>query len=281
MAIGWSFNEFVEQIYNIVYPIGICLDFDDYVDPNVKFPGTVWTQITDGRCVRAATTKTAGTVQGQIGSIVGSDVAKLVADNLPAHAHSMQQHTHRIDHSHGAGIAENAGSHSHMFSGEVSAGGGHTHPVSGSTGGGGGHTHALNGQAASAGAHTHNIILAKYNEMGSNNIGRSGSTNLDSTWWSDKIASSGAHTHAISGTATYAGDHTHSLSGSAALAGQHSHSFSGTTTQTGVHGHSISIPSFNGVSGLSSVDATGSIGAGTSFSVMNSGHYYARWKRVG
>ena len=48
MARGYSLGAFVKEVYNLVYPVGICIDFDNATNPNTAFPGTTWTQITDG-----------------------------------------------------------------------------------------------------------------------------------------------------------------------------------------------------------------------------------------
>ncbi|ABR68784.1 putative tail fiber protein [Escherichia phage phiEcoM-GJ1] len=254
-----EWTEFVNMnnIYNAIYPIGIVVKFDNATNPNNNFTGTVWEQIIDGRVARAATGPEAGTADGQIGSIAGSDTANIAVTNLPGHTHGMQNHTH--------GIA----SHSHTMA--------HTHTINHDHGAvtsssSGAHTHSVSGTAASAGAHQHTEGSPFTGDV---NFGTTTSTSKDniSDWLYSPstryplTSSSGAHTHSVSGTAASAGAHT----------------------------HSVDLPNFTGTSGGSSTGNTGgtalttggpsnntttSTGDGTAFDVRNASHYYAFWKRV-
>ena len=259
-----NFSNWVElinanNIYNAIYPIGIVLQFDNATNPNNSFTGTVWEQITDGRAVRAATSAEAGTADGQIGSVAGSDSASIAVANLPSHTHNMRNHTHSI------------ASHTHTMA--------HTHSINHDHGAvtsssAGAHTHSLSGTAASAGNHNHNQGVAweqtSDTQYGSVTIGNK-ARRQD---WLDggnnqypRTSTNGAHTHSVSGTANSAGAHT----------------------------HSVDLPNFTGTSGGSSAGNTGgtalttgapssnesdATGGGTALIVRNSSHYYALWKRV-
>lgn len=74
-------------------------------------------------------------------------------------------------------------------------------------------SHNHTATAASSGAHTHTI--------------------------SGSAASGGAHTHTISASAASAGAHTHTLSASAASNGAHTHTLSGTAASAGNHSHTV------------------------------------------
>lgn len=90
---GYSLSALVENLFKIVYPVGIYLDFDRVVDPNALFPGTTWVQVLDTRIHRGSTANSVGTAFGQIGYISGSDSVSIAIANLPAHSHTMN-HTH-------------------------------------------------------------------------------------------------------------------------------------------------------------------------------------------
>lgn len=235
------------NIYNAIYPIGIVLQFDNATNPNNVFTGTVWEQITDGRAARAATGPEAGTADGQIGSIAGSDTATIAVANLPGHTHGMQNHTH--------GISD----HSHSMA--------HTHPINHDHGAvtsssSGSHTHSVSGSTNSTGAHTH-TIAGKITGNSSNGVSSGYSTVLNST----PTSTAGAHTHSVSGTAASAGDHTHyiDLPNFTGTSGGPSEGWVGNTSLT--------------TWGPSSNETT-STGGGTALDVRNSSHYYAFWKRV-
>lgn len=171
---GYSLAALVENFYDLIYPVGICIDFDNNTNPNNVFQGTTWVQITDGRAIRAATGSTVGGTQGQISSLGGADSVTIGISHLPAHAHSMI-------HNHGVNINTNLQ---------------------------GAHTHTVSGTAASAGAHTH-TIEGKVTGNSSNGVSSGYSTVLNST----PTSSAGAHTHTVSGTAASAGSHTHNVNG--------------------------------------------------------------------
>ena len=178
-AIGYSFAAFVDKFYDLVYPVGICLDFDNATDPNTTFPGTTWTRITDGRVVRAATGTTVGTAKGMIGSVAGADTISLAAENIPSHSHTMN-HTHDMGHGH-SGMANSDGAH----------------------------THAVNGTAQDAGEHNHQNDR-DYPSTRANSKAVSGGSVAQ--WQRGWTLMGGIHSHVVNGTAELDGAHTHVLS---------------------------------------------------------------------
>ena len=84
-------------MYDLIYPVGICIDFDNNTNPNSKFAGTTWVQITDACNVRAATSLTVGTAPGNIGATGGSDTATIGAANMPVHNHSFGATSSSVD----------------------------------------------------------------------------------------------------------------------------------------------------------------------------------------
>lgn len=93
---------------------------------------------------------------------------------------------------------------------------GHGHDVTGVAASGGAHTHTVSGSAASAGAHTHTVPTAGAFTGLATNADATPTSNVDG---SVATSSSGAHTHAVSGSTNSAGAHTHAVSGSAANTG--------------------------------------------------------------
>ena len=248
-----SFSAWVElvnmnNIYNAIYPIGIVLKFDNATNPNNTFTGTVWEQITDGRVARAATGPEAGTADGQIGSVAGSDTANIAVTNLPGHTHGMQNHTH--------GIA----SHTHTMA--------HTHTINHDHGAvntntTGNHTHSLSGSTSTNGDHSHSASLGNNANVQSGRFAASNSAQSATT----NTNGAGNHSHTISGTANTAGNHYHSVdlpNFTGTSGGSSAGSTGGTSLTTGG-------PSNN---------TTTSTGDGTALNVRNSSHYYAFWKRV-
>lgn len=246
----YDWTEFVNMnnIYNAIYPIGITLKFDNATNPNNAFTGTVWEQIVDGRVARAATGPTAGTTDGQIGSVAGSDTANIAVTNLPGHTHGMQNHTH--------GIA----SHTHTMTHTHSIN--HQHPKHQSTTNGA-HIHAVTGKTTTNGNHTHGAA------MGNN-------ANVTPTIFAGSDSGQVTTRNVL-----WAGDHSHDLNGTAGTAGDHFHEValpnfvgtSGGSSAANTGGTALT-------SGSPSNNNTTSTGDGTALNVRNSSHYYAFWKRV-
>lgn len=140
--------------------------------------------------------------------------------------------------------AADAGDHIHTLSATAASDGAHTHSLSASAASGGAHTHTVSGSAASAGEHTHTAPRAQNNNVGG------GSPNFTTANLLSGVTAptnpDGAHTHAVSGTATSAGAHTHTVSGSAVSAGDHTHTISGTAASAGDHSHAITVAASGG-----------------------------------
>ena len=131
----WKYYLTDKVIYDAVYPVGICIQFDANVNPNTAFPGTTWAQIVDGRQVRAAENAAA------IGTIGGADTLNIVEGHLPRHSHTMAGHVHSspihshtiAQHSHT--LASHAHTMTHGHTATIAYGGTHTHPVAVEDGG--------------------------------------------------------------------------------------------------------------------------------------------------
>lgn len=242
----WKRTVTALDVFDVVYPIGIVIKFDNATNPNNAFTGTVWEQITDGRAARAATSATAGTSDGQIGSVAGSDSVSIAVGNLPSHTHNMRYHTHTI------------GSHSHTMA--------HTHSINHDHGAvtsssSGAHTHSVSGSTNNTGAHTHGYT------DGAQSSGTRGDWDSDGLRNTVQTSSAGAHAHTVTGTAASAGAHTHSVD---------LPNFTGTSggsSAANTGGASLTTDGPNN----NTSDATG---GGNNLDVRNSSHYYAFWKRV-
>lgn len=242
----WRKKIDVRNVFDAIYPIGIVLQFDNATNPNNSFTGTVWEQITDGRAARAATSATAGTSDGQIGSVAGSDSVSIAVDNLPSHTHNLRSHTHSI------------GSHTHTMA--------HTHSINHdhgavNTNSTGAHTHSVSGSTNNTGAHTHGYTT------GGQPSGTRGDWDSDGNRNTVQTGSAGAHSHSVSGTAASAGAHYHYVdlpNYTGTSGGSSAANTGGTALTTGGPSNNTS-------------DATG---GGSNLNVRNSSHYYAFWKRV-
>lgn len=176
MATGYSLGGLVDDLFKLVYPVGICIDFWDTSNPNTLFPGTTWVLIDDGRFVRSSNTVAGGTVAGQIGSLGGADTATIAVANLPSHTHR-HDHRHSIGHAHGQGWTNEAGWHGHSFTGGTGSAGNHQH---------------------------HFISLTQFNGAGATPAAVYAGAQRDS--YTD---AAGEHTHTFSGNTDGAGNHTH------------------------------------------------------------------------
>lgn len=178
MAVGYSLGGLINDLYKLVYPIGICVDFWDATNPNILFPGTTWTLIDDGRFVRSSNTIAVGNVAGQIGSLGGSDTATLSIANMPNHNHDIN-HNHTATHTHGQGWTSGAGGHNHSFSANTSTNGSHQH---------------------------HFISLTQFNGAGATPAAVYAGAQRDS-----HTDAAGDHYHSISGVTGGVGDHGHTV----------------------------------------------------------------------
>lgn len=245
--VGMSLDYLVKNLYDMIYPVGICIDFDtETVDPNTAFPGTTWVRITDGAYV-VASGVSAGTIAGNNSFTIG-------VANLPSHSHSMA-HTHTINHNHGTIDSDTQGAHQHS--------------VSGTTGGGGDHSHTRGSMEISGKLGTfRGEPVGKYAiASGAFSLEpRIGDTSYTGQW--------GDYGQMSVFTASK------TWTGSTSSSGTHTHSFSATTNLVGSHSHKVGIPNYNGTSGASSAANTGSVGSGAAITFTPTFHRYARWKRT-
>lgn len=241
----WKRTVTALDVFDVVYPIGIVLQFDNATNPNNVFTGTVWEQVIDGRSVRAATSLIVGSELGQIGAKIGSDTVTIGVANMPVHNHSFSATSSSTDlgtkttstHDYGSKTTSSfdygtkSASNFDYGTKTTDTTGAHTHSVEGTwaDNGGNGHLawHTSNnddygyGTAASAGNHSHTVNI-------------------------------GAHTHTVG-----IGAHTHTVG-----IGAHNH-----TIVMGTHTHTVG-------------GTTGNAGGTTELNVRNASRYYALWKRV-
>lgn len=239
-------------IYNMMYPVGICIQFDANVNPNTTFPGTTWAQIVDGRQVRAAENAAA------IGTTGGSDTVVLAEANLPAHTHTVATHSHTIaTHSHTIAQHDHlVDSHAHKM----------THGHTASSVADGAHTHFIANSAPDTGDSRLSPLLASNHLMISispDRVDRAGYRLRGSPQTSDRglTSSAGSHAHTIT-----VGD----MSGDTGVASPRTNTAGATATGTGG-------PTATGTGGPSD---TGSVGSGTAVAVAGAWHKYAIWKRT-
>lgn len=248
-----SLDYLVKNLYNLIYPVGICIDFNKEADPNELFPGTTWVRITNGRYSIAGQVGTAGTTGGDSGFT-------LSLNNLPNHSHTMA-HTHTIDHNHGTIESSSSGAHTHTGSGNTGQGGNHYHSrgTMNITGFVASPATALPGQTDLA--YVGGAFTAK-----KPNPERISKT-ANSTWSERYIYQADF-------------DASRTWTGSTSEAGTHNHSYSFTTSTSTTHVHSTAIPKYTGNSGGSSAPNTGSAGSGTKVEFNPSWQKYARWTRT-
>lgn len=291
------------QLYDAMYPVGICIMFDSNTNPNNTMPGTTWVAIADGYTIRAAPTPQI------IGMLGGNDTATLSVDNMPAHSHDWSGSSSAAgaanlttgtsgDHNHSISttLATN-GNHTHNVSGSVSNAGGHNHGASGDTSNDGVHTHDFTAHTSEDGSHQHGVPQGQNNgnDWNGNRRYTSGDDNTDIMLTNNQnqwplTSGDGTHNHSIVGTTNQGGrhnhilyinvdsvnDHSHSFNVTSGSAGAHSHSASSSSNTTGAHTHSVTIGNHSHtVSGTNS-----NTGGGQFFSVMNKTRLYGIWKRT-
>ena len=241
-------------IYNAVYPVGICVQFDANVNPNTAFPGTTWAQIVDGRQVRAAENAAA------IGTTGGSDTVALQETNLAAHVHSVPVHSHTI------------ATHSHTISQHQHTVSDHTHPISHGhtawTDNQGGHQHYIANGATQTG--TRDAITLN----GGNYLcGAFGPAGFGFTEYALKGDGNGADR----GLTNSSGVHGHNvgvsqLNANSGGADRVLYASLDGPTATGVGGPTAT--------GSTAASNTGSAGSATPVAVAGAWHKYAIWKRT-
>lgn len=252
----WSKYIPISDIFNAIYPVGIITMFEKSVDPNTLFPGTTWYQRVSGRSIRAAGSNVEGTAPGQIGSLQGDNTYTLTISNMPAHNHTIAQHTHPMTHAHTIPAhTHTVPAHSHTMA--------HTHTIN--------HDHGV-ATAASAGAHTHTQDVFGHNGSGNySNFACGDSTNNSGIGSpTATTASAGAHTHVVD-IPVFNGN---SGASSAASTGNSAVLTSGGTALT-----TDASPTVN-TGGNTAALTTGQNGDGAAFSTISSSVYYAVWARA-
>lgn len=241
-------------IYDAVYPVGICIQFDANVNPNTAFPGTTWAQIVDGRQVRAAENADA------IGKVDGSDTVYLQETHLAAHVHSVPVHSHTI------------ATHSHTISQHQHTVSDHTHPISHGhtawTDNQGGHQHYIANGATQTGTRDA-ITLNGWNYL----CGAFGPAGFGYTEYALKGDNNGADR----GLTNSSGVHGHNvgvsqLNANSGGADRTLYASLDGPTATGVGGPSAT--------GSTAASNTGSAGSATPVAVAGAWHKYAIWKRT-
>lgn len=212
----------VENIVDLIYPVGSIYLSVNSVNPSTLFGGT-WEAWGSGKVPVGVdtsdtdfdTVEETGGAKTESYTPAGSNAAVTLTaaqSGIPAHSHGLNSHTHSIPaHSHGLNS--------------------HTHSIP-----------ALSGTAASAGAHTHKVRA--YNDIADTGT----LTGSSPYWWTifgqvlKETTSAGDHTHSVTTNASTTGAASGNTANSAALT---SGAASGSTANNGAvnasqsHNHSF------------------------------------------
>lgn len=95
------------ELVNVLYPVGIIVEFAANVDPNTAWPGTTWEQMDAGRVLISAGTYTEGgqTYIYTLGSKGGEARHQLTVEELASHGHGISISSVG-NHSHGVGDSD-------------------------------------------------------------------------------------------------------------------------------------------------------------------------------
>ena len=293
----WDEYARMSEIYKQVYPVGAIYTCVNSVNPNTLFPGTTWSQITDGRSLRSSTNNTVGTASGNIGETGGADSVSIGVGNLPAHSHtiahthdapqhthSVPAHSHTMAHTHGvAAHTHSVPAHSHTMAHTHSTPN-HTHSASASTSvtvnSGGAHDHAQRAWQDGGGV-TRDWYIDR------NVFNKAGFTNLQS-----RTESGGAHTHSASAstsvTVNSGGGGTTGGSSAANTGTQAAMTTGGTALTTGGSsaastGTQAAMTTGNAsalTTGQPSVASSGNTGSGSALGIANTFRRVAVWQRT-
>lgn len=284
---SWDEYARMSEIYKQVYPVGAIYTCVNSINPNTLFPGTTWSQITDGRVLRTATNNTVGTGDGNIGQTGGSETYTISAAMMPVHSHtiahthdapqhthSVPAHSHTMAHTHGvAAHTHSVPAHSHTMA--------HTHSTPN-------HTHS--GTANSAGDHSHDLqMTGSADGTGTPPYPADGRPSLESTNTAGQaggVRNAGAHTHTV--TIPSSGGGTTGGSSAANTGTQAAMTTGGTALTTGGSsaastGNSTAFNTGNATAlttGGPSVASTGNAGGTTSMTVTNMFRRVAVWQRT-
>ena len=166
----------IDNIFNVVYPLGCIYESTSGTHPNTLFAGTTWSVFGQGKMLVGL--DSGDTDFNQVNKTDGSKTVTLTTDQIPSHNHSF------------SGSSGSAGSHNHTYSGTTSNHGGHSHNYTVRTG---------RSYSSSTGSADNGVV------QGSNGVQRDSST--------QSTASAGSHSHTYSGTTSSHGGHSHSISG--------------------------------------------------------------------
>ena len=166
----------INNIYDVVYPVGCIYESTSSTNPSTLFTGTTWSAFGQGKMLVGLDPNDADF--NSTSDSGGSKTVTLTTDQIPSHNHSF------------SGSSGSAGSHSHTYSGTTSSHGGHAHNYTVRTG---------RSYSSSTGSATNGVV------QGSNGV------QLDSS--TQSTASAGSHSHTYSGTTSSHGGHSHSVSG--------------------------------------------------------------------
>jgi microcystin-dependent protein len=173
----------INNIYDVVYPVGCIYESTSSTDPSTLFAGTSWTAFGQGKMLVGLDPNDADF--NSTSDFGGSKTVTLTTDQIPSHNHSF------------SGSSGSAGSHSHTYSGTTSSNGSHTHGFTD-------YTYQENP-----------VHVSGDSGYGSTGAG-SGDTDYDNKavrGVSNTTSSGGSHNHTYSGTTSSHSGHSHSVSG--------------------------------------------------------------------
>lgn len=239
---------FINALVAAILPVGSVIFRATNENPNTLYPGTTWTRLPSAMNIRTAKEDGSDLLRTE-----GSDNVRLISDNIPSHSHAYSGTvTAAGDHNHGTACSV-AGNHIHRswtdaqgqhgHNAWTDAQGNHNHGVGirnpANYGGSGGY-YGIRGVGLGSGA---------WAQGG----GQTGSESVTSTDGNHShnvgIGASGQHSHNVGMDG--AGDHQHIIT--IGTAGNHTHSYSGTTNATG---------------------------GGTAFSIIPASYKLAGWRRT-
>lgn len=111
----------VDNLVNVMYPVGIIVEFAKDVDPNTVWKGTTWERMSNGRVLVSSGTSGSGTTY-TLGATGGEESHQLTTNEMPSHNHG----------------TNTSGSGGHTHTGTTSTNGNHTHTLHKGSGGSGG-----------------------------------------------------------------------------------------------------------------------------------------------
>ena len=251
----------VDDILNIVYPVGAVFLTTGSTSPSViGLPGT-WTVVGQNRSL-----ETLSQTDSKRGTCYGNNSVSVC---LPQHTHTA--------------TSACAGHHNHTTS--TTSNGIHKHSASSGTAGDHGHTtslgcvgnHSHTGSSESAGSHSHNSGgVGQDAHYGRASVSGSCPRTTDRAGWNDNKTpitnAAGAHTHTI--TVGDGGTHTHTFS----LCNNGGHTHTVTTTDCGSHSHTVTVNSNGCHNHTVTVDNTGTSGA--SMDVRGARYGVVAWVRT-